>query len=233
MKSLLATLALTLMPVLAAPAEYTEILSTYVNEQGVDYARLHQSPADLAKLDTAAQYYADSAIPKDTKEALCWHLNAYNVWILKKIMDKYPTKGPISGTDKLFFHKKQITIAGRKTSFDHLEQKVIRPVYKESRIHFALNCASVSCPPLRNEPFRAEVLDAQLNEQAYKFINSNPLAVSLSDTTANISKIFDWYAVDFGGHDKLVTWLNFYRQPKLAETTNVEFQKYDWSLNQQ
>jgi len=234
MKHLILALTLTLLPSLASyPPEYAEILQKYVNSSGVDYAGLHENSQDKQKLQTAVDYYAKGDIPQDTQEALSWHLNAYNAWILKKIMDKYPTKGPLSGGDVLFFHKKSIVIAGKKTSFDKLEQKVIRPVYQESRIHFALNCASKSCPPLRNEPFSAKKLNAQLNEQAEQFINGNSQGVVVSNAGIKLSKIFEWYAEDFGGKGNLVTWINHYRTPKVSSDQTPQFLKYDWGLNTQ
>jgi len=209
MKHLILALTLTLLPSLASyPPEYAEILQKYVNSSGVDYAGLHENSQDKQKLQTAVDY-------------------------LKKIMDKYPTKGPLSGGDVLFFHKKSIVIAGKKTSFDKLEQKVIRPVYQESRIHFALNCASKSCPPLRNEPFSAKKLNAQLNEQAEQFINGNSQGVVVSNAGIKLSKIFEWYAEDFGGKGNLVTWINHYRTPKVSSDQTPQFLKYNWGLNTQ
>ena len=81
-----------------------------------------------------------SKAPKDRDTALAWHINAYNSWILHNILAKYPTKGPLAG-EPLFFHGNRIVISGGKTSFNDLEQKVIRPTFKEPRVHFALNCA--------------------------------------------------------------------------------------------
>lgn len=233
MKTVISFLFLMTLPLFSSyPEEYAQLLSKYVNSSGVDYAKLHQSSDDLRKLEVTAQYYEEGKIPKDREEALSWYLNAYNALMIKAIMDKYPTEGPLSG-DLLFFRKKSFIIAGKKMSFDKLEQKIIRPVFQESRIHFALNCASRSCPPLRNEPYSADKLDQQLNEQAYLFINKNPLGLTRSGDTVQISKIYDWYAEDFGGKENLVTWLNYYRTPKLSSNSNVEFLKYDWSLNQQ
>ena len=234
MKHLILALTLSLLPSLASfPPEYATLLEKYVNSSGVDYEGLYHNNEDQQKLHIAVDYYAKGAIPEDPKEALSWHLNAYNAWIIKKIIDKYPTKGPISGGDLLFFRKKSIKIAGKKTSFDKLEQKVIRPVYQESRIHFALNCASTSCPPLRNEPYIASKLNAQLNEQAEKFINQNTQGLQVSKTGVHLSKIFEWYADDFGGKDNLMTWINHYKSPQLPLDSNVQFLKYDWTLNSQ
>lgn len=213
------------------PPEYKTLLSKYVKGDLVDYQAWSENEADLNTLKKVTEYFSENTIPKERQAALAWYLNAYNAWILDRILSKYPTKGPISGGDLLFFHKKKIRVAGKKMSFDTLEQKIIRPEFKESRIHFALNCASISCPPLRNEPYEGSKLLRQLNEQTDQFINHNPNGVQVSGKTMKLSKIFDWYAVDFGGKDELTKWVNYYRNPKLQSVEVVKFMDYDWSLN--
>lgn len=213
-----------------APALYDSLLKKYVSEDGVGYKEWHGNAEDMKALQQVVHYYAETDLPKDKKEALAFHLNAYNAWILERILHKYPTKGPISGGDLLFFHKKNIKVAGKKMSFDKLEQKIIRPVYQESRIHFALNCASVSCPPLRPERYDASRLDEQLNEQAYKFVRNSSYGVKLTGNKAEFSKIFKWYAEDFGGVESIPKWVRYYRE--LPELESQSFMDYDWSLNE-
>jgi len=210
---------------------YGALLKKYVNDDGVDYKSWHANKSDREALKGVTHYYATTSVPKDHDEGLSFYLNAYNAWILDRILAKYPTKGPISGADKLFFHKKAVTVAGKKMSFDKLEQKIIRPEYKESRIHFALNCASKSCPSLRAEPYIASELDKQLNEQTYKFLHDSKYGVKVNGSTVQFSKIFEWYAEDFGGKDNIPTWVRYYR--KLSGVKSHSFMKYDWSLNEQ
>jgi hypothetical protein len=198
----------------------------------VRYAAWHANSVDLKKLDEVTDFYATTTPPDNAKaDALAWYLNAYNAWILHNILAKYPTKGPLDG-ETLFFHGNRIVISGKKTSFNDLEQKVIRPTFKEPRVHFALNCASASCPPLNAKPFDASTLDAELARLARAFINGKAVQIADGGKTLRLSKIFDWYAEDFGGKDKVVAYLNSYRTSKLSDAGKIQFMDYDWSLNE-
>ncbi len=214
----------------AAPPEYAELLEKYVTANGVKYAAWHSNSADLQKLDQVVQFYATTTPPDGEDASLAWHLNAYNAWVLHNILDKYPTKGPLDG-ETLFFHGKRIVISGKKVSFDHLEQDVIRPNFRDARIHFALNCAAESCPPLHDEPFRGETLDATLNSLTREFINNNPQGVVAKNGTVRLSKIFEWYKEDFGGKEKLLQYVNYYRDDNVDPESKVEFLDYSWKLN--
>ena len=214
----------------AAPAIYAELLAKYATPSGVRYATWHKDSADMAKLKEVVAFYANTLPPSDRDTSLAWHLNAYNAWILHNILKKYPTKGPLDG-ETLFFHGNRITISGKETSFDHLEQKVIRPTFKEPRIHFAVNCASESCPPLDTKPFTATTLDADLERLTRTFINDNPQGVVLSGNKVKLSKIFEWYADDFGGKDQLISYINRYRNQPIPSGSKPEFLDYSWKLN--
>lgn len=215
----------------AYPPAYAELLQKYVTPTGVRYAAWHANLADLKKLNEVTDFYATTTPPEKSKpEALAWYLNAYNAWILHNILAKYPTKGPLDG-ETLFFHGNRITISGKKTSFDHLEQKVIRPTFQEPRIHFALNCASTSCPPLNAKPFDATSLDGDLDRLTRAFINNNPQGVVPAGNEVKLSKIFEWYADDFGGKNALVAFINRYREKPLPEKIKTEFLDYSWNLN--
>ncbi len=220
------------LPVAAitAPPSYSGLLQRYVEEDLVDYYSLSKNTTDLNKLRSITEFYATHRPPSSQKASLAWHLNAYNAWILHNIMDKYPTNGPLAG-NPLFFEIKSITLSGKAMSFSHLEQKIIRPEFKEPRIHFALNCASTSCPPLAKEPFTEENLEQKLETLTRKFINRDPDGVRIDKDRIKLSKIFDWYAEDFGGKDQLITYVNRYRTRPLPPNFPIEFLNYDWALN--
>lgn len=215
----------------SAPLPYAELLARYATPNGVRYADWHSNQTDMENLRTVVDFYASTLPPTDRDTSLAWHLNAYNAWILHNILKKYPTKGPLDG-ETLFFHGNRITISGKKTSFDQLEQKVIRPTFKEPRIHFAVNCASESCPPLNTTPFTATTLDADLERLTRTFINDNPQGVVPAGNKVKLSKIFDWYAEDFGGKDQLITYINRYRNEPISASAKVEFFDYSWKLNE-
>ena len=214
----------------SAPPAYAELLARYATPEGVQYTAWHANAADMEKLRAVVDFYAGTLPPEDRDTSLAWHLNAYNAWILHNILKKYPTKGPLHG-ETLFFHGNRIIISGKQTSFDHLEQKVIRPTFKEPRIHFALNCASESCPPLDTKPFTAGTIDADLERLTREFINKNPQGVVAGRGGVKLSKIFEWYADDFGGKDQLIAFINRYRDQPVPADSKVEFLDYSWKLN--
>lgn len=211
-------------------ADYVRLLKKYVSSGGVKYAEWKANADDVNALQGVVEGIAAAPASRvKSKDQLAFHLNAYNAWILRNILAKYPTKGPLAG-EPLFFHGNRIVISGRKTSFDHFEQKVIRPTFKEPRIHFALNCASRSCPPLRSEPYDPAKLDAQLDEQTRLYVNS-PLGVKPTAAGAALSKIFDWYKEDFGGDGGVLVFLKKYRSEK-SDFKKISYQDYDWGLNE-
>jgi Protein of unknown function, DUF547 len=209
--------------------EYARLLGKYVAPSGVRYADWKANPQDMAALQEVADAIAKAA-PSSAKtpEQLAFYINAYNAWILHEVLERYPVK---SIRDPLFtfFTSKRIVVAGTKTSFNNLEKGIILAGFKEPRAHFALNCASRSCPPLRTEPYVAAKLDAQLDEQARIFLNSE-LGVKGSGKSAEVSKIFDWYQSDFGGDAGVMATIRKYRKAKF-DAKALNYQDYDWALN--
>lgn len=214
----------------SAPQDYSYLLKKYVTPSGVRYTEWSSNTADLAKLKNVTSYYTQNRVPSDEKEALAWYLNAYNAWTLQKIFKHWPNEGPLD-VSLLFFHRKSIVVSGQRMSFLHLENKIIRKRFNEPRIHFALNCASRSCPPLHNKPFQGNTLDLNLEKLTVQFINQNPYAVVEQNNEVQISKIFKWYKEDFGGESQLLKYINQYRTKKISTDKKVKFLSYNWQLN--
>ena len=211
-------------------ADYARLLKKYVAGGGVKYAEWKASAEDVAALQAVVDGIAAAPVSTDkSKEQLAFHLNAYNAWILHEAVAKYPTKS-VKDVAFTFFLGNRITVAGTKMSFNHLEKEIIRPRFAEPRVHFALNCASRSCPPLRAEPYSAAKLDAQLDEQAHLYVNSEH-GVKPEGDGAALSKIFDWYKEDFGGDAAVAAFLKKYRTGK-ADFKKISYQEYDWALNE-
>ena len=211
-------------------ADYARLLKKYAASGGVKYAEWKASAADVKALqDVVDGIAAAPASTAKSKEQLAFHLNAYNAWILHEAVAKYPTKS-VKDLAFTFFLTNRLTVAGTKMSFNRLEKDIIRPRFAEPRIHFALNCASRSCPPLRSEPYDAAQLDAQLDGQARLYVNS-PSGVKPEGDGAALSKIFDWYKEDFGGDAGVAALLKKYRSGK-SDFKKITYQEYDWGLNE-
>ncbi len=212
---------------------YNSLLGKYATNNGVKYAAWKNNAADLQALRQVVDGIAQEKISGLKKqEQLAFYINAYNAWILQEALGKYPTK---SVKDLLFtfFTGKRLQVAGEKMSFNQLEKDIIRPKFNEPRIHFALNCASRSCPPLQPEAFQAGKLDAQLEKLSVGFVNS-PRGVDYNagKKTAAISTIFNWYKEDFAAVGGPVAFINKRRKPPLPNDTKITYQDYDWSLNE-
>ncbi|MGK0185774.1 MAG: hypothetical protein ACI9R3_001555 [Verrucomicrobiales bacterium] len=215
--------------------EYDGLLKKYVTDKGVRYEAWYQSKTDRAELAKVIDAISTQSLGgKGRDERLAFYLNAYNAWILHRILKDYPTDGPGGGGffgRNRFFKSDDLKVAGKETSFHDLENDIIRPTFNEPRIHFALNCASKSCPPLHTKAFRKETLDTTLTALATAFVNTNSSGVKVTSggKKVAISKIFDWYEDDFKGGP--VKYINGYRKDKLSSKVKVSFQDYYWTLN--
>ncbi|CAN5513117.1 DUF547 domain-containing protein [soil metagenome] len=214
-------------------ATYKGLLSKYVSGDGVRYAAWKNDAADLQALDQVVEAIAQEKVTRlSKKEQMAFYINAYNAWILHEALVKYPTK---SVKDPLytFFTGKRIKVAGEEMSFNHLEKDILRPKFNEPRVHFALNCASRSCPPLYSEPFQGSKIEKQLEDLAVDFVNSpKGVIYQPGDGSAALSAIFNWYKDDFravgGPIDFIIKRLDI----PLPEETKITYQNYDWSLNE-
>jgi hypothetical protein len=217
-------------------SDYALLLTKYATESGVRYAAWSQSPTDLAALKAITRQIAEaSSAPSGRNELMAYRINAYNAWILQGVLEKYPVKS-VRDIASLFgfFTQGRITVAGEKMSQNRLEKELILKTFKDPRAHFALNCASISCPPLRSEPYTAAKLDSQLTDATTQFLNDLMKAGVISSDggrTVRVSRIFDWYAADFKASGGPIGFINTYRQSKLSKDIKLEYLEYDWSLN--
>ena len=213
-------------------AEYGRLLGKYATPSGVKYGAWKNNAGDVQALQGIVDAIAAqnvSSLPQ--KEQLAFYLNAYNAWIIHEVLEKYPTK-TVKDTLFTFFTGKRIKVAGQEMSFNRLEKEIIIPRFKEPRIHVALNCASQSCPPLLGEPFRAVKLDAQLERLSKGFVNSDRgVRVAGDNSSAQLSKIFEWYKDDFAAGGGAVGFINKRRSTPLPDGIKISYQDYDWALN--
>jgi hypothetical protein len=225
---------------------YDEMLNTYVDPSGlVDYSGLLNDRDGLDQFIEAVggleydQYRFASDI--DDAERLALWINAYNAFTLQLILEHYPV-GSIQDISDDPWKDFIFNVGGKGVGLDEIENSIIRPEFDEPRIHFAVNCAAVSCPALRNRIFPDEGLKEALEEAAVRFANDSDLHVRIDRDaqTVKINVLLDWYKADFGGLDGVRDFVadrvededdaEFLRS---FSSDQIEFISYNWSLNQQ
>ncbi len=210
---------------------YGNLLAKYVTPSGVKYGEWKKNDGDMKALKEVVDAIGSEEVGSLSKgQQLAFYINAYNAWILHNALAEYPTSS-VKDFFFRFFTGDNIKVAGHQTSFKKLEDDVIRGNFHNPGVHFALNCASKSCPPLNREPFKGETLDGKLQELARNFINSEKgVKYDASNKSAELSKIFDWYKNDFPGG--ALAFINKHRSKPLPNDAKISYQKYDWSLNE-
>lgn len=206
---------------------WNNLLEKHVSENGkVDYEGFVKDKKLLETyLADLAQFPVQEEWPRNHKMA--YWINAYNAFTVKLIVDNYPLKSIRDLHKGNPWDVKWIKLGNKTYSLNNIENDILRPKYKDARIHFAVNCAAKSCPPLLNKAFRANNLDQLLDQQTKKFIN-NSRYNQISTKSVKVSKIFEWYGKDFG---QLTDYLNKYSKTNISKGTKIEYTEYDWALN--
>lgn len=228
---------------IAAPAAepgwdaYARVLATHVapgERHGVrlnlvDYAALRADPEFARALDTIAGFDPDALAT--SAERIAFHVNAYNLLALATVAAHWPVDGirEIGSWLRPVWKRPAGRVGGRTVSLDELEHDILRKL-GEPRIHFAIVCASVSCPDLRREPYTAALLEVQLEEQVRGFLANEAKGLRLEGRQARVSKIFDWFAEDFSGVGGVAAFVRRYR-PLPADVAVEADLGYDWSVN--
>ena len=215
-----------------------KVLKKHVDDKGgVSYAALHEDRKDLDTYVASLGRLDYHPLSRDEKLTLL--INAYNACTLALILDHWPLASinDIPTGDRWKAERWEIGGLG-KLSLDRIEHEYLRPKFKEPRIHFAVNCASIGCPPLRNEAYRAEDIEQQLQEQAIYMHNHDAwFDLDVEAGKLRLTKLYDWFAGDFEQvagttlefaarfNDDLAAMLKAGKKP------TVEYIEYDWGLN--
>jgi hypothetical protein len=191
-------------------------------------------------LDAYVQYLTEvDPLTLNRSEQKAYWINLYNALTVRLIMDNYPLASITTlGSNPLVFGPWSETathINDVALSLNDIEHRIIRPLYDDYRIHFAVNCASIGCPNLAAEAFTADALDEQLDQAAADFL-SHPRGLSLDGDTLNLSSLFEWYAVDFGDDQaEVLTTLGRHidadTRDQLMRFDGTPVYAYDWGLN--
>jgi hypothetical protein len=218
---------------------WDQLVKSHVKTNGmVDYKGFIR---EKNKLESYLKLLSDNAPDRKTwskNQQLAYWINAYNAFTVKLIVDNYPTKSIRDLGPKLkiplikdVWHYQFFKIGGVESSLDEIEHSILRKEFDEPRMHFAINCASVSCPPLLNEAFVADKLEAQLEKVTIAFIN-DPTRNKISPNQAQISSIFSWFQGDFTKIGSLIDFLNRYSKVKINPKAKISHLDYDWNLNE-
>lgn len=248
--AVLSSVALVASAIAAEPEHqlFSQVLAAHVKAGRVDYHGLRADPRLPRYLEQLAATDPDRLASDQDRLAL-W-LNAYNAYTLQLIVDRQPAKsiteigsgGLVLGSllKTTAWDIPYATVGGRKYTLNQIEHEVIRAQFQDARTHFALNCASGSCPILPTAAFEASSLDEQLEEQGRLFLrDSTRNRFDLATKTAHLSRIFKWYRKDFGATDRdaLLNAAQYAAPDVRAAITadpnawTVRYLAYDWTLN--
>ena len=215
---------------------YADLLNKYVQAGRVNYAGFKSDEDQLDRYLEALEKVDPQGLPRN--EQFAFYANAYNAWTIKLILSGYPGIKSIKNLGSLFqspWKKKIVKIDGGVTTLDDVEHNILRPRFSDPRVHFAINCAAKSCPPLRSAPFRGAILDRQLNDATRSFLN-DPASYRLEGNQLYVSRIFKWFAEDFkaGVFDFYLKYSTGELKKELEfnrDAITIKYLDYDWSLN--
>lgn len=219
-------------------SDYSQLLKENISKgtinntelMSVNYSAIKNDHRYLKTLDMIANFNTSNLATKD--ERLAFYINAYNILAIKMVLDHWPVKS-IKDIGSLFSSvwKKEVgMINGRTTTLNEIEHEILRPM-GEPRIHMAIVCASVSCPDLRNEAYKASSLNKQLNEQSRLFLNNRGKGMFIKKDTVYVSKIFDWFEKDFERLGGVRAFISQYRKDVPMHASIDADINYDWQLN--
>jgi hypothetical protein len=243
---LLALTLLTLLPSIAYADDVIdhkplhELLQRHVDKDGgVSYAALKADKEDRAKLAAYLKAVHEAKPAEASKKAqLAYYINAYNAAVLNAVIERLPVESVMKVDG--FFNKIEHPIAGKQMTLDHLENKIIRPEFKDARVHFVLVCAAKSCPKLQRSALTEQNVEATLNRATRDFIRATS-KLDADKKTLTVSKLFEWFADDFkrdGGGD-VRGFIARYMLPADAPAdaraaitgATLATYEYDWALN--
>ena len=198
-----------------------------VSNNKVDYRKLVANSVGLDELIDQIKKQDLTALAESNKKAFL--INSYNLLVINQVIENWPTKSvmEIGG----FFESNKVVIGGKKMTLNDLENKEIRTVYNDPRVHFVLVCGANGCPPIINKAYLPATLNAQLDLQT-KIALNNPNFIQVNeDGDVKISEIFNWYKEDFLAKGNIIEYINSYRDIPISVEQKPRYYPYDWSIN--
>ncbi len=222
---------------------WNEFLRRYVSASNGINLLAYDSVAqqDKRKLGKYIDYLQSIQVTElNQKEQFAYWINLYNAVTVQVVLAHYPLNSIQEISYELFsqgpWKKQLIRVEGMGLSLDNIEHQILRPIFKDNRIHYAVNCASMGCPNLQEKAYSRENLEALLDSGARQYIN-HPRGVSFDQGELIVSSVFDWYGEDFGENDQqIITYLMRFADADLKERLktrkSIDNFQYDWSLNE-
>jgi hypothetical protein len=215
---------------------YEELLKRYVKNGVVNYQGFKSEEPNLDEYLKVLEHTNIKNLSRD--EQFAFYVNAYNAWTIKLVLSAYPGLKSIKDLGNIFkspWEKKIVRVNGDIITLDDVEHKILRAKFKDPRVHFAVNCASKSCPPLISAPYRGSTLSQQLDESTRAFVN-DPKSNYLKGNKLYVSKIFKWFPEDF--NDDIIGFVVHYAEGDFKreleakkDSIKITYLYYDWSLN--
>ncbi|GAA4268302.1 DUF547 domain-containing protein [Hyunsoonleella aestuarii] len=201
-----------------------------VSDGRVAYSKIHSNQESLNEILKIAE--GVSVLKSDAIDYKAFWINAYNLSVIKGIVDNYPTNSPLD--NKGFFDETTYSLAGKTITLNDIEHKLLRGQFNDPRFHFVLVCGAVGCPPLINKAYLPNTLNNQLEEQTKLALNGSFLKVNAKKKRVQASQIMEWYKEDFSMNGMSeIDFINQYRIEKLEGKYKLSYFPYDWKVNKQ
>lgn len=202
----------------------------YVANGKVAYTNINETPSQLNSLLEEAK--SISIAKEEANKYQAFWINAYNLSVIKGIIDNYPTNSPLDVAG--FFDKTTYNLGGKEITLNDIEHKLLRGQFNDARFHFVLVCGAVGCPPLISEAYLPDTLNEQLNKQTKIALNGTFLRVNAKKKRVEASQIMEWYKEDFTMNGKTeIDFINTYRTDKIPNNFKLRYFPYDWKVNKQ
>ena len=203
--------------------------SKNVKSGRVAYDKIHKNSVDLDELLSIAENIKVEI--SDPKNYQAFWINAYNLAVIKGIIDNYPTNSPLEHEG--FFDKITYSLGGKNMTLNDIENELLRAKFNDARVHFVLVCGAIGCPPLINVAYKPETLEEQLTAQTKKAINGDFIRINAKKKRIQVSQIMEWYREDFVQNGNEIDFLNQYLNQPLPSNYRLSYFEYNWKLNKQ
>ena len=201
-----------------------QFFQAHIQNGKVDYTSIKKNDSELNILVNTIASSKPSLSNKD--EYTAFLINAYNLLVIKGIVDHLPTNSPLGVPG--FFDQLKYNLGGEQYTLNQIEKDLLfKKGGNDARFHFVLVCGAIDCPPILNKAYLPSTINNQLEAQTTKALN-NPSFIKVDGKKVKVSQIFNWYQNDFGD---LKTYINEYRKEKLEAKTKISYYEYNWNLN--